>query len=779
MTSLFPAGSRRRSAVLTAALVGVVLLYTQVLLPGSPGSQHRGTPLALLFSGALGGLVNALTAVALVLIYRTQRVINFAQTALGVTGATLVFSAVQLTAIPFFVLLPAGLLLGALAGVVFDLLLRRFQSAPRLVPMVFTIAAAQALAIVGPSLVNQLPFIPSERASFEQTFGTAPIRGLLPFAGFRFRVGGFNSPFGFPEVFAIELSIVLLLLVAAVFRFTRVGVAIRALAENTERAALLGIAVGGVTMTAWAMAGVLGAAGSILTGSLTTPGSAAGIVPAVLLPALAAATLARFRSFGVAVLAAIVIQVVIESTKFSLPDDASLLTLALFVVIGGAFLLQRRSESRSEQSGGVSWQASEEPRPVPKELSGITGVRVGRYVLGTLGLAVVAVFPFVASTGDVVLGSGIALSAILTLSLVVLTGWAGQVSLGQYGFYAVGAVAGGSLASRVGLPFWLVVPLAAVVTGAFAALIGLPALRLRGLFLAVTTFAFSFAVAAVLFTPRYFGWLLPRDVQRPTLFLLDFDDERSMYFLCLAGLVLCIAVVGNLRRSRFGRLLIAVRENEPNVQSFGISVTRMKLASFAVSGALCGFAGALFAYLQRGVTADAFTADNSVGLFVFAVLGGVSSAGGAILGSLFVNLQARFFTGNILVQALGPFAALGSLYFLPSGLIGLVNRVRDEILRIVAQRRQIVVPSLFADYDPDALARRLIPLAEESAVDGLGAIAGAERYALASELYQGRGQRFIEKLSPERQTREAAAITAAVAAGDPGEQPGAAGKEAP
>ena len=110
---------------------------------------------------------------------------------------------------------------------------------------------------------------------------------------------------------------------------------------------------------------------------------------------------------------------------------------------------------------------------------------------------------------------------------MVLTGWAGQVSLGQFAFVAVGAVVAGALTARVGLSFWLAVPLAAAFTAAFAVAVGLPALRIRGLFLAVTTFAFAVAVRSLLFEPRYFAWLLPGAVERPTLFFFDFGDERS------------------------------------------------------------------------------------------------------------------------------------------------------------------------------------------------------------------------------------------------------------
>jgi branched-chain amino acid transport system permease protein len=380
-------------------------------------------------------------------------------------------------------------------------------------------------------------------------------------------------------------------------------------------------------------------------------------------------------------------------------------------------------------------------------------------------LFVVALFPLVAPPARVFLASTVFVNAIVVLSLVVLTGWTGQVSLGQYGFVAIGAVVGGSLIQRANFPFWVAVPVAAVITGAVAIFVGLPALRIKGLFLLVITFGFGVAVRSVLFTPKYFGWLLPKvseQIPRPTLFFIDFGDNKSMYYLCLVALALAITAVVNLRRSRIGRVLIALRENEANLQSFGVSALRMKLTAFAISGVIAGFAGAIYAVLSRAASPDSFTATISVNTFVQAVVGGVSSPAGALIGSAYFTLSQQFLGGNpilaSLVQAGGPAAIL---FMAPGGLISVVNAMRDSVLRIVAQRRRIVVPSLFADYDPELLARQLIPLGEPDPLSGLGALPTDNRFALESELYQGRGERIIDKLAPPKQAEEAAAIGAA------------------
>jgi branched-chain amino acid transport system permease protein len=766
---------RARAVLGWGAAIVAMGLFTQLLLPGS-GVGGRGTPAAILFQGVVYGLVNALTAAGIILVYRTLRVVNFAQTAIGAAGATLIFDFVRFTPVPFPIAFVLGMALSTLVGVTVDLaLVRRFFRAPRLVLTVVTIVVAGFLSQTSAALIGQLPFFPTDTLSLEDTLGTRPIRDLLPFPGFHFTVGGLGVKFGFPELFAIEVAALALLFLAAFFRFTRSGVAVRAMAENTERAALLGISVGRLSTLVWGLAGLLGGASVFLTGALSTPGVAAGFAPGVLLPALAAAVVGRMRSLPTTVAAAVAISVVTQACRFSLDQDLPLIDLGLFLVVGLGLLAQQRKTMRGGEEVASAWQASEEQRPVPKELLGVASVRNTRRVLVAIGLLLVGIYPFITSTGQTNLGGVIALHAIVALSLVVLTGWAGQVSLGQFAFVAIGAVVAGALTARLGITFWLALPLATAFTAAFAVVVGVPALRIRGLFLAVTTFAFAVALHSVFFNPRYFGWLLPQAIDRPSLFFFDFDDERSMYYLCVLALVLAIVVVVNVRRSRFGRVLIALRESEANVAAFGIAAVRMRLAAFAFSGALAGFAGAIFAHQQRGLNPDSFTATASVDIFVLAVLGGIGSVNGALLGSAYINLTRYFVTSPLFGGFIGAGGTLLLLYVAPGGLVSLLAQVRDACLRIIAQRRQMVVPSLFADYDPEALARRLIPLAEPATGSGLSALPADVRFSLASGLYHGRGTRIFGRAEEDRTTREAAAIGAAArSAAENGESPTAA-----
>ena len=757
----------RRGLAFMAISLGL-LVITQFIFPGQ-GSTSRGTPVAILFQGLVLGLVTSLFALGIILIYRTMRFINFIQGPIGSVGVLLVAHLLVFTAVPFPIAMVLGLGLSAAIGAIFGVFLLRFFSSSRLFLTVVTIVSSIFLTQSVVPGVRQLPFWPPlNRLTTQEQQDLARISDNLPFQGWKFQIGDLPLKFGFNEVFAIEMSILAILGVVVFLRFTRAGTAVRAMAENPDRATLLGIGVGGLSIVVWTIAGLLDGVGSILASAAAPEaiGGASGggaFAFAALVAPLAAAVLGGFNRIGTTIFAAVTIGVVGEAFRYSYNEDADLFRVLLFVIVAVGLLLQRKRVSRAETGVALSWSATDEPRPVPKELARVPSLRWTRLILIIVATITVLVLPWVLPVGRTVLMGVILINAIAVLSLVVLTGWAGQVSLGQYALVAVGAVVGGRLTADVGLPFWLAVPITIAVTAGVAVLIGLPALRIKGLFLLVTTFAFAVAVSAGLFNDRYFGWLLPKDeIDRPTLPFVNFEDERSMYFLCVVALALAIIVVGNLRRSRVGRLLIAMRESEANVQSFGVSVVRLKLLAFAIAGGLCGFAGVVLAHHQRAVSSESYGVDQSVVIFVSAVIGGVSSAGGALLGAAYTQLVQEFAQGNAIVAAFfNGVAPLMILFLAPGGLISLVNTARDSVLRIVAQRRHIVVPSLFADYDPDLLERQLVPLNEPEPNSGLAALPVEQRYTLASELYQGHGERIVDRLRPKGASKEAAAFGAA------------------
>jgi branched-chain amino acid transport system permease protein len=247
------------------------------------------------------------------------------------------------------------------------------------------------------------------------------------------------------------------------------------------------------------------------------------------------------------------------------------------------------------------------------------------------------------------------------------------------------------------LDLLLALLVSAVVGGVVAVAVGLPALRVRGLYLAVTTFGFALAATSYFLNRRFFSWIPNTRIERPPLFgRISLDSPDRIYYLTLAALLVVLVAVQGVRHSRTGRVLIAMRENERATQAFGVSAVRAKLTAFALSGAIAAFAGCLFVHHQQAFGVGPYDPGENLNVFTMVVIGGVGSVPGALLGSLylwgtkwFLPIDWQFFASGI--------GVLFVLLVLPGGLGGLLYRVRDLWLRSVARRNDVIVPSLVAD----------------------------------------------------------------------------------
>lgn len=686
-------GALRRGAVMVGLVVGAALAGRAVGAVFGDGVELE----VLLGRGVVFGSVNAVVAVGLVFVHRAARVVNFSQAGFGALAAVLYLVLQAAWDWSFWLALPAAMAASLLAGLVIEvLILRRFAAAPRLVLTVVTIALGQSLLGLSLALPRMFGFEPDPETGLSN-LPTAP--PITPFARWSWVWG--TQRFNGNQVFAVALAAAALVGVGVFLRFTRVGVAVRGSAENRERAGQLGIDVAGLSSVVWVIVAGLGAVAAIANtvGSNASVSSVVTLSTAafglgVLLRGLTAAIVARMDHLGVAAAAGVAIGIFEEAVRWA-TTQAATVDAVLLVVIVGALLLQRRGTGRVEADDSSSWSATEEIRPVPHELAGLAGVRRGlRRSLWALAAVLVA-FPWVMSPSQTNAGGLYAIFGIVGVSLVVLTGWGGQISLGQFGFVAVGAVAGGWMTATAGLPFLLALPLASLVAAAVAVAVGLPALRIRGLFLAVSTLAFAVVAGTFLVNERYFGWLLPDDVERPTLFWIDTSKgERPYYYLCLVGLGLALFAANGVRRSRTGRVLIAMRENERTAQSFAIDVVRVRLSAFAISGFLAGAAGVLYVHHQRGISPASYDAARSVDLFLMAVLGGLGSVYAVLVGAVYfgtVTIVVPSAGGQLLASSLG---VLVILLFFPTGLGSVAFRLRDAWLRRVAMRQRILVPAL-------------------------------------------------------------------------------------
>jgi branched-chain amino acid transport system permease protein len=288
------------------------------------------------------------------------------------------------------------------------------------------------------------------------------------------------------------------------------------------------------------------------------------------------------------------------------------------------------------------------------------------------------------------LANQILLGSIGAVALMLLTGFAGQISLGHAGLLAAGAFTTGILFKELAAPFWVTLPASAAVGAALGLVFGLPSLRLRGLYLAVSTLALHFIVihaGAEYETKRGYS----------TGILVDspLTDARHWYFALLAASALTILFSLNLLRSRTGRAWRAIHGREAVAEALGISVRGAKLSAFVISSALTAVAGCLFAYFRGFVSVEAFSLYLTIQYVAMIIVGGMGSILGAVLGTIFVVLFPYAIDALMAASGLGErlssvvfavnYAAFGLvmilfLVFEPQGLVGIWRRVRDWFL---------------------------------------------------------------------------------------------------
>ena len=225
------------------------------------------------------------------------------------------------------------------------------------------------------------------------------------------------------------------------------------------------------------------------------------------------------------------------------------------------------------------------------------------------------------------------------LSLMVLAGYTGLVSLGHAAFLGIGAYAHVYFTQDLGLPWIVSVALAAAVTGASGVLVGLPALRMTGIYLTIATLAFALIIQEV-FTrwEHVTHGLKGRPVDKPVIFGVSFASDWAFYFLCVAALIAGLWLTANLLRSPTGRAWVAIRDSEIAAQSMGVPLARYKTLAFAYSAALMGMAGALFAHKIAFMAPDIFSVLLSIQFLLMVVVGGLGSLHGALYGAVFVAL---------------------------------------------------------------------------------------------------------------------------------------------
>jgi ABC-type branched-subunit amino acid transport system ATPase component/ABC-type branched-subunit amino acid transport system permease subunit len=645
------------------------------------------TPPSIVVLGAIIGLTYGLLAVGLVLVYRSNRIINFAHGEVGAFASS-IFLLVSLKAhLNYYVLLPIALLVGAGMSAASEVVVvRRLRKAPKLMSIIATLGVGQFLVFFG-LLINTQS---GNALAYPQPPG-------LP----TFRVGGLTVTPAYSAMLVFGPATVIAL--AAFLRYSKYGLAIRCAAANPEAARMAGIPAARMSAMTWGLAGGLSALTAILTAPTNfTNGESFG--PGLLLRALAAAVLARMTSLPVALLGGVGLGIIEQTLLWNKPRSG-LVELVLFGLILVTLLLQKQRGGREEEKG--SWAAVQAFRPVPLELQRLWLVRNLGLCAAVAFFGGAALLPLVVGNPTATTLTTIAAFAVVGLSVGIVTGLGGQLSLGQYAVAGVGAWVSYEISKRVG-HFELAFLYAGLAGALTSLIIGIPALRIRGLFLTVTTLSFALVVPTFLLQQE---WMFGSGVDpgRPVVGSTPLDNGRLYYWFALPVFALMTLIAWNVRRGGFSRLLIAVRDNEEAARAFTVRAALVKVQGFLLAGFIAGVGGGLAGHAFNQVGAMNFQTRASIVVVALSVIGGISLLAGPIIGAVFVVGVPAFLpldSAGIAATALGQ---LLIIMYLPAGVGSLFEGLRDRVVKAVGRR---------AGLDVDAIYSRVAAAAGSSNVAG-------------------------------------------------------------
>jgi ABC-type branched-subunit amino acid transport system ATPase component/ABC-type branched-subunit amino acid transport system permease subunit len=662
-----------RSAAVTITVLAAALLIAEFALPhllhvsGTTTGRWQ-TPASAIVLGLTIGVTYGLLGVGLVLIYRSSRVINFAHGQMGAFGAVAFFLLVTKAHFPYYVaLVPALIVAGMIGALTETAVIRRLGKAPLVVSVVATLGVGQFLVTFG--------YLIDPSAGAGGIFPTPP--GFPSFA-----VGALEVTPAYSAM--LILSPIVVIGIAAFLRYSRVGIGLRCAADNPEAARMAGIFSGRMTSLAWALGAAVAAFAAIVSAPTqsVTPGQ---FGPQLLEVALAAAVIGRMNSLPATLIAGTAIGVIEQLLLWNY-EDPGVESLVLFALIVGALLLQRSRTGRTEEKG--SWAVVQAPPPIPTALRQLKAVRALGPTFALVVVAGLAALPFVITNASAVTMTQILAFVIVGLSVGVVTGLAGQLSLGSLGIAAIGGIASYEVASRTH-DYVLSFAYAGVAAALVFVLIGLAAIRAKGLLITVTTLSFSLVVT---------DWLLPRSwlfgvnglaPGVPSVMGVHLDTGKKYYWFALAVTVVCLMLVRNFRAGGLSRLFIAVRDNEDNARAFTVAATRVKIQGFAIAGFLAGIGGAVYSHSVFLLGASTFDPNDGISVTVMTVIGGLGSLTGPIFGALIVFVLPDFGHLSSLALAGTAFGQLLIVLYLPSGIVHLTTPFRDRIVKAIGRRAGI------------------------------------------------------------------------------------------
>ncbi len=559
--------------------------------------------ITFLIAGIVTGAIYAVTAAGLVVTYNTTGVFNFAQGALGMILAFVFWQFWQGWGIQVVLSLFLVLLVALVLGAVIDrVLMRNLHGAATGTTLVVTIGLLLFLYGLANTVWDQTVSreLPNFFPNYILNIGSVAIDG--------------------EQLITIAAAVLIAVVLRVFFKRTRTGIAMRAVVDDPQLAALNGAPSRRLSSYAW----MIGTALAGVAGILLAPQTQMNILDLTLLvvSGYAAAVLGRLRNLPVTVLGALALGIANSMAIGYAPANAvsdvtAALPMALLLV---ALLLLPQNRLRLGRVVRVR------PPRVPSGAQTLVGA-------AALVAATVVLDLVLGGSNLVTLGEALSFG-LLALSLVPLSGFGGQISLCQFTFMGLGAFA---MSSVDGGSSILGVLAAIGICAAAGAVLALPALRLQGLYLALATLAFAVLMDNLFFvSPSVMGQGGTLSVGRPNLFGYRFVGDRSFIVLLAVVFAACLVGVGALRRSRMGRRLVGMNDSPAAFATAGLNLTMTKLIIFTLSAGMAGLAGALYGGLEGAVGADQFAFLLSLALFLSITLSGINSLSGPVAAGLFL-----------------------------------------------------------------------------------------------------------------------------------------------
>ena len=639
--------------------------------------------------GLLNGAAFALLGLGIVLIYQTNRFLNLAYAQLGAAPALVLAKLVVQEGWSWWVAFPvsvaAGIGLGAAVewGLV-SRLRRRTRSTVSL--LLLSVGIGQLLLAL-----TYVPALGPPQSSLSVSGYPVPFHAHVTIG---------NVVLGGADLMTCLLAPLVIVGLTAFLRFSLTGTKVRAAASNADAARLAGISTSRVSLLMWGIAGGLSTITAVLQAPSQGTFNAATLGPTLLLLALGAATFGAFTSIPLTLAGGVILGLVQQVTLQVTGKQGDAQVVLLLVVLAVVVIRGRAiGEAFAITGTGVTQPTA---RPLPAILAGHWAVTRRTQILGAAGLLGAVLLPFLPalnSESHRFQLSLITCYALVAVSLCLLVGWTGQVSLGHFALVGLGAFVTARLADEH-LSLLVIVALAGLAGATAMVVVGVPALRVPGLSLAVTSLGLAVIAPTWLFRQSWVGtqdsFGITLDLPAPLRGLPAPTSELGVYFTGLTLLVATFLFLSGVRRTALGRSLLAVRDNETAAASFGLTPAGTKLLALALSGFIAGTAGVVWAGSWHAVAPTQFTSDVSLLLLAAPVIGGITSMAGSTAATtalfsmtFFLSPKLSGLFGDFGRQvgfqlALAGLGVVGTLLLYPTGLAGFGQRLYARFLAAVA-----------------------------------------------------------------------------------------------